>query len=383
MNTFAPILSQIREINQCPQGFLPLHAPIFNGHEKDYVLDTIDSTFVSSVGEYVNRFEAMLAQCTGTRKAVACANGTAALQVALHLVGVGHGDLVITQSLSFVATANAIAHTGALPVFVDVEAESLGLCPEALQAFLEQECAPGENGPVHKTSGKRIAACVPMHTFGLPCQIRALAALCETWNIALVEDAAEALGSLYEGQHCGSFGRIGSLSFNGNKIITTGGGGALISNDEELANRAKHLTTTAKLAHRWEFRHDECAWNYRMPNLNAALGCAQLERLDSFVDYKRKLAEGYKALFAQTPWHFVQEAPNTRSNYWLCAVRFADRTERNAFLEASNDSGIMTRPTWEPLHSLPMYAACPRGPLPVTHSVADTLVNLPSGVRLP
>ena len=381
MNNFSELLSRIRKLNRCPEGFLPLHAPIFQGNERNYVLEAIDSTFVSSVGAYVARFEEMLAGITGSKKAVACVNGTAALQVALRMAGVRDGELVLTQSLSFVATANAIAHSGAEPVFLDVAPRSLGLCPGALASFLENECERAERGAVHKTSGKRIAACVPMHTFGMPCRIDDIARHCDGWGIALVEDAAEALGTLYHGRHCGTFGLLGVLSFNGNKIVTTGGGGAVLSNEESLGLRTKHMTTTAKLPHQWEFRHDERAWNFRMPNLNAAMGCAQLEQLEEFVEYKRGLAGDYAELFAGTPWEFVREPEHARANYWLCAVRLRDREERDSFLRESNEAGIMTRPCWEPLHTLPVYANCPRGPLPETQRIADTLVNLPSGVR--
>lgn len=383
MYDFTPILNGIRRINNAPEAFLPLHAPVFAGKEREYVLDTIDSTFVSSVGAYVTRFEEQLRAVTGAGYAIACANGTVALQVALCLAGVRRDDLVLTQALSFVATANAIAHAGGEPVFLDVEADSFGLSPESLRLFLEKECVTADGVCLHKATGRRIAACVPMHTFGLPCHIDEICALCAQWNIPVVEDAAEALGSLYKGRHCGTFGLLGTLSFNGNKIVTTGGGGAVLTNDEEIGLSAKHCTTTAKRPHRWEFYHDCAGWNYRLPNLNAALGCAQLERLDFFLQHKRALAEAYAELFAATPWSFVKEPKNTRSNYWLCAVLFADRAQRDAFLEASNDAGIMTRPAWEPLHTLPMYTHCLRGELDVTLNIADRLVNLPSGVFTP
>lgn len=381
MTGFASLLAGIRSLHRRPEGFLPLHAPIFDGNERAYVLDTIDSTFVSSVGAYVNRFERMLESATGARRAVACANGTAALQVALHLAGVRPGDVVLTQALSFVATANAVAHCGAEPVFLDVDRETLGLAPEAVRAFLETHCRRNGATCRLKEDGRRVAACVPMHTFGLPCRADSLRDLCDEWGIPLVEDAAEALGSRRGGRHCGTFGLLGTLSFNGNKIVTTGGGGAILTNDEELGARAKHLTTTGKQPHAWRFFHDDVAWNYRMPNLNAALGCAQLERLDAFVEEKRRIAEGYAALFAGTPWEFVREPPDTRSMYWLCAVLLRDRAERDAFLEASNAAGVMTRPVWEPLHTLPMYMHCHRDELTTTQWVADRLVNLPSGVR--
>ena len=360
---------------------MPLHAPVFKGREKEYVLDAIDSTFVSSVGEYVNKFEKMLAEISGAGYAVACANGTAALQVALFLAGVRADDLVITQSLSFVATANAIMHAGAEPAFIDIDEKTLGMSPRALELFLQQDCIAAPQGAIHKASGKKISACVPMHTFGLPCDIEAVAGLCKEWNIKLVEDAAEALGSLTNGKHCGTFGDLGILSFNGNKIITTGGGGAILTNDPRLGELGKHLTTTAKLPHQWEFSHDYCAWNFRMPNLNAALGCAQLERLEQFVAHKRQLAHAYQAFFSKTPWSFISEPDQARSNYWLSAIRFDNRPQRDEFLKISNESGIMTRPCWEPLHTLPMYKNCHRGELPVTKLIADTTVNLPSGVR--
>ena len=378
---FDELIGEIRRINCCHEDLLPLHAPVFTGNEREYVLDTIDSTFVSSVGEYVNRFENMLQDITGVNSAVACVNGTAAIQVSLHLVGVKTGDLVITQSLSFAATSNGICHTGASPVFLDVDPDTLGLSPDSLRQFLEQDCEKINGMCTHKASGRRIAACMPMHTFGMPCHIDTIGSICAEWDVLLVEDAAEALGSTYTGKHCGSFGQVGTLSFNGNKIVTTGGGGAILTNDPELGKKAKHLTTTAKRPHQWEFFHDEVAWNYRMPNINAALGCAQLECLCEFMTRKRALAQKYEELLAPTPWQFVKEPVGSKSNYWLCAVLFQDRGERDAFLATSNDAGVMTRPAWEPLHTLPAFIECPRGDLRVTMSIVDRLVNLPSGVR--
>jgi aminotransferase in exopolysaccharide biosynthesis len=379
--TFDDLITAIRVANDCPEGFLPLHAPVFTGKAREYVLDTIESTFVSSVGEYVSRFEEQLRALTGAAHAVACVNGTAALQVALCLAGVKSGDLVLTQALSFVATANAITHAGGEPLFLDVDTDTLGLSPDRLRSFLEKECENVGGTCLHKASGRRIAACVPMHTFGLPCRIGAICEACAQWGIPVVEDAAEALGSFHNGRHCGTFGLLGTLSFNGNKIVTTGGGGAILTNDPELGQRAKHVTTTAKRPHRWEFYHDEVAWNYRMPNVNAALGCAQLERLDDFVTHKRELAKRYATLFANTPWRFVMEPAGSKSNYWLCSVLFTSRAERNAFLQATNDVGVMTRPAWEPLHILPMYRNCLHDGLAVTLDIADRLVSLPSGVR--
>ncbi len=381
MSGFKEILGEIRRINAAPEGFLPLHAPVFSGNERAYVMDAIDSTFVSSVGEYVNRIEDMLREITGAAHVTACVNGTAALQVALHLAGTKPGDLVVTQDLSFVATANSIRHCGAEPVFLDVDMNDLGLSPEALRVFLEENCEKRSGGCFYKADGRRVSACVPMHTFGLPCRIEELAALCEEWGLPLIEDAAEALGSYKNGKHCGTFGHFGTLSFNGNKTVTTGGGGAILSGDPEAGKMAKHLTTTAKIPHAWEFRHDFAAWNFRMPNLNAALGCAQLERLEGFLAAKRKLAAAYAGLFAGGPWEFVREPAGCRSNYWLCAVLLRNRAERDEFLKASNETGVMTRPVWEPLHTLEPYRSSPRGNLANTMAIADRLVNLPSSVR--
>lgn len=375
MTDIASILRAIRDINQCPEGFLPLHAPIFCGNEQKYVADTINSTFVSSVGEYVNRLESMLQKVTGVRHAVACVNGTSALQVALHLAGVRSGDWVIIPSLTFVATANAVAHCGAEPIFLDIDRETLGLSPQAIRDFLQQHAPQG------RYQGRRIAAIVPMHCFGFPCSMDELLAIATEWNIPIVEDAAEALGSDYKSHPCGGLGQLGILSFNGNKIVTTGGGGAILTDDPELARQAKHLTTTAKLPHAWEFRHDAVAWNFRLPNINAALGCAQLEQLDFFVTEKRQRAHAYQTFFADTDWEFLTEPADTCSNYWLCSVLLPDRHQRDAFLQASNAAGVMTRPAWEPLHTLPIYASCPHDALSITTQIADRLVNLPSGVR--
>ncbi len=379
MNTLQDILPAIRRIHNRAEGALPLHAPVFSGNERQYVLDTIDSTFVSSVGAYVTRFEDQLREVTGARHAIACVNGTAALQVAMLLAGVQQGDLVLTQAMSFVATANAIRHCGAEPVFLDIDAETLGLSVDAVRVFLEKECERAAGGCRHIATGRRVAACVPMHSFGLPCRVDVLCGLCATWGVAVVEDAAEALGSTYKGRHCGTWGLLGTLSFNGNKIITTGGGGAILTDDDAIGKRARHLTTTAKVPHRWDFYHDEVAWNYRMPNLNAALGCAQLERLEEFVAYKRGISDAYAALFADSPWQYVRETEGSRSNYWLCAVLFGNEVERDAFLELSNDAGIMTRPVWRLLHTLPAFRAGLSAPRPVAADVAARLVNLPSG----
>lgn len=380
MRNFTPFFCAIRKICAQAEDFLPLHAPVFQGNERAYVFDCLDTTYVSSVGAYVDRFETMLRDITGARHAVACVNGTAALHVALHVAGVKRGDMVLTQALSFVATANAISHCGAEPVFLDIDDDTLGLSPQCLADFLEQHCTYARGVCRHKATGKRVAACVPMHTFGLSCRIEKIVDICNKYGVPVVEDAAEALGSTCAGKHCGTFGLLGTLSFNGNKIVTTGGGGAILTNDKHIARIVKHLTTTAKIPHAWEFRHDAVAWNYRMPNINAALGCAQLEQLGHFLKIKRQRAIAYKEYFSTTDWQFIEELPNTQSNYWLCAVLTHNRAVRDAFLQASNAQGIMTRPAWEPLHTLPMYAGCAHSALQVTVCVADRLVNLPNGV---
>ena len=377
---FEELLRRIREVQNFPDGPVALHAPIFAGNEKRYVMVAIESTFVSSVGEYVTRFEEMLCSLTGARYAVACCNGTSALEMALRLAGVQSGDVVLTQPLSFVATANAIVHAGAEPVFLDVERSTLGLSPDAVRKFLEARCLRGQGVCRLADTGQRVAACVPMHSFGLPVRMDELLAVCDEWNVPVVEDAAEALGSSYKGRYCGTMGQLGVLSFNGNKTVTTGGGGAILTNSDELAATAKRLTTTAKIPHRWEYRHDAVAWNFRLPNLNAALGCAQLEQLERFIDIKRKRAAAHAELFRDTDWEFVTEPGNCRSNYWLCAVLTNSPSEKNAFLAATNDAGLGTRPVWEPLHSLPMYQHCRREDVSTAMDIASKLVNLPSGV---
>lgn len=377
---YQTLLKQIREIQDFGEAAVPLHAPVFTGNEKAYVLDAIESTYVSSVGKYVDRFEDMLCRITGAARAVACCNGTCALEMAVRIAGVGEGDAVITQAISFVATANAVAHVGASPVFVDIDRATLGLSPQALRNFLEAECRLENGVCVLKESGQRVAACVPMHTFGLPADMAGILSVCEEWHIPVIEDGAEALGSRYRGRHCGTLGKLGILSFNGNKTITTGGGGAILTNDEALGTCAKHLTTTAKVPHPYLYRHSAVGWNYRMPNLNAALGCAQLEQLDSFLAVKRERAAAYAELFAAHDWDFVAEPPETTANYWLCAVLTGNRAERDRFLEEANQSGLGCRPVWEPLHTLPMYKGCRHGSLETTADIAARLVNLPSGV---
>ncbi|MGP9833530.1 LegC family aminotransferase [Marinobacter sp. NSM] len=360
--------------------FIPLHAPVFLGREKEYVADTIESTFVSSVGAYVDRFEQDMAGYTGSPKAVATVNGTAALHIALKLAGVEAGDLVVTQPLTFVATCNAIAYCNAEPVFIDVDRDTLGLSTKALEAWLDENAMLDAAGVCRaRVDDKVIRACVPMHTFGHPADLDGLSAVTRRWNIALVEDAAESLGSFYKGLHTGTFGTVGTLSFNGNKIMTTGGGGMILAG-EELAARAKHLTTTAKKPHPFEYIHDELGYNYRLPNLNAALGCAQLEQLETLIVAKRALAKAYEAFFADTNLAFVKEPADCRSNYWLNAVICEDKAHRDELLETTNQQGVMTRPIWALMNHLAMYQSCRRGDLSNSEWLEARVVNLPSSV---
>lgn len=363
--------------------FIPLHAPLFIGNEKKYLIDAIDSTFVSSVGAYVDRFEALICEVTGAKHCVAIVNGTNALHMALLLAGVIRNDEVLSQSLTFIATCNAISYIGAKPTFVDVDKDTLGMSPEAFRLFLEKNAELKSDGfTYNRHSGARIKACVPMHTFGLPCRIDEIAAICAKWNIVLVEDAAESLGSYYNGKHTGTFGALGTFSFNGNKTITCGGGGALITDDDDIAKRAKHLTTQAKVSHPWAFIHDEIGYNYRMPNLNAALACAQLEQLDSYVTNKRELASSYEKFFSTQKIDFVTEIKGAKANYWLNAILFDNLEERESFLAFANSNGVMSRPVWELMHRLPMFLDAHRGDLDNSEYIADRLVNIPSSVRL-
>jgi len=363
--------------------FIPLHAPIFKGNEKSYVCEAIDSTFVSSVGAYVSQFEKDILEYTGAESAVATSSGTSALHLGLICAGVKRKELVLTQALSFVATANAISYCGAEPVFLDVSQASMGLCPDEVKHFLEQHAVLEDDGKcVHKNTGKRIAAVVPMHTFGHPVQLDELVEVCQTWNLPLVEDAAESLGSFYKGKHTGTFGDYSAISFNGNKVITTGGGGMLLCNDQTNAQYAKHLSTTAKVPHSYEFFHDDVGFNYRMPNLNAALGCAQLEGLPAFIQSKRQLAESYQAFFEDTDVTFVKEPDYAKSNCWFNSVLCSDKQYRDEFLTKTNKSGVMTRPVWNLLPELPMYKNALSGALTNAYYFADRLVNIPSSVIL-
>jgi len=359
--------------------FIPLHAPIFTGNEKAYLNETIDSTFVSSVGKFVDQFEQQIQNYTGAGRAVATVNGTAALHTALYLADVQPGDLVLTQALTFVATCNALYHLGARPVFIDIEHGSFSLCPVAAETWLTDNAQLNEQGQcVHKDSGVAIKAVLPMHTFGHPAQMDELQALTEKWNLTLIEDAAESLGSFYKGQHTGTIGRFAALSFNGNKVITTGGGGMLLCREDADGTRAKHVTTTAKQPHPYEFYHDEPGFNYRMPNLNAALGCAQLEKIGPMLASKRAIAERYEAFFIGSDYRFIKEPAYARSNYWLNAVYCPNADARNQLLGMTNKQSIMTRPVWQLMHRLPMFANDLRGDLTQSELAEAHLVNLPS-----
>jgi aminotransferase in exopolysaccharide biosynthesis len=362
--------------------FIPLHEPRFIGNEKKYVLETIDSTFVSSVGKYVEKFEETVAEYTKVVFAVATVNGTAALHTTLMLAGVGRGDEVLTQSLTFAATSAAIKYCAASPVYIDVERETLGMSPDSLQEFLDQHTEMVDGVCCNRLTKAAIKVCLPMHTFGHPVRIDAISRICSEYNIILIEDAAESLGSSYNGKHTGTYGKMSILSFNGNKIISTGGGGMILTNDPDLAKSAKHLTTTAKKSHLWAYEHDAVGYNYRLPNINAALGVAQMENLRLFVDKKRRIAEVYNNWCDQYGVQFVREPANARSNYWLNALLLENSKQRDAFLQFTNQSGVMTRPAWRPMHLLPMYNSCQHSRLGVTEWVADRLVNIPSSVKM-
>ena len=365
------------------EGFIPLHEPRFIGNERKYLLDCIDSTFVSSVGEYVNRFEQDVAEYTGAKFAVATMNGTAALHIALLLAGVKPEDEVLTQPLSFVGTCNAISYCRANPVFIDVDVDTLGLSPAKLSEFLETQTLMKDDGHCYnKISGNRIRACVPMHTFGHPAKIDEIAQICQKHNIILIEDAAESLGSRFKNKHTGTYGKAGILSFNGNKTITAGGGGAIITNDKEFAERAKHITTTAKIPHAWDYVHDEIAYNYRLPNINAALACAQLEMLDEFVSSKRATAMKYKEYFAGSEIEFVDEPANSRSNFWLCTIKLKNREEHDTFLKETNGNDVMTRPAWRLMNKLEMFNHCQKQNLDNAEMLENCIVNIPSSVIL-
>ncbi|MBW3544678.1 MAG: LegC family aminotransferase [Bacteroidetes bacterium] len=376
---FQKVVDFIR--SQFPEkDFIPLHEPLFIGNERKYVLDAIDSTFVSSVGAYVNRFEEMMATITGARYAVATVNGTAALHIGLMIANVKPGDEVLTQAFTFIATANAISYLGATPIFIDIDQHTLGMSAERLSAFLKANAILKAGVTINKRTGKKIAACVPMHSFGFPCEIDNILEVCKHWNIPVVEDAAESLGSYYNNQHTGSFGLVGTFSFNGNKTVTCGGGGVIVTNNEKLAQLAKHLTTQAKVPHAWDFTHDHIGYNYRMPNLNAAFACAQLEQLEAFVVYKRDLAHRYARFFSNEGISFVEEPKNARSNYWLNVLLLKDRQEKDSFLSFTNEQKVMTRPAWTLMNKLPMFSSAQHDGLEVSQDIENRLVNIPSSV---
>jgi aminotransferase in exopolysaccharide biosynthesis len=393
MQQYQSLVDFIRSTFQEPTGFIPLHDPRFIGNEKKYLIECIDSNFVSSVGEFVGRFEKMCAEYTGAKYAIAAMNGTAALHIALQLSGVKPDDEVITQALTFIATTNAISYTGAHPVFLDVDKDTMGLSPVAVEAWLKENIVMREVAsspldspplfPFNKVTGRRIAACVPMHTFGHPVKIDELLEVLNRYNIPLVEDAAESIGSFYKGKHTGTFGLFGILSFNGNKIITSGGGGMILTNDEALAKLAKHITTQAKIPHSWEFRHDMIGYNYRLTNTAAALGCAQLEKIDELLKLKRELALTYKVFFEKSDLIFFTEPENCKSNYWLNVILSRDRAQRDEILENTNTHGVMTRPIWELMNHLPMFADCQTDGLKNSVWFADRVVNIPSSAIIP
>jgi len=361
-------------------GFIPLHRPVFEGNERQYLIDCIDSNFVSSVGSKVTELEEKVAEFTGSTYAVATVNGTAALHVAIELAGVKPGDEVISQALTFIATCNAISYAGAVPLFVDVDVDTMGLSPAALKCFLEDNAEKKASGTFNKISGKRISACVPMHTFGFPCRIVEIAEICADWGIALIEDAAESLGSYVGSRHTGTFSSMATLSFNGNKVITTGGGGMIVTDDSELAKRARYITTTAKVPHPYEFVHDEIGYNYRMPNLNAALGCAQMERLSEFLTVKAQLANQWGTFFEDRGVDFVKAIDGNKANYWLNAIVLDSRKDRDEFLKLTNDNNVMTRPIWSLMSKLPMFKDCQTDGLKNSLWLQDRVVNIPSSV---
>lgn len=380
MYNYSDTISFIKESFKT-EAFIPLHVPHFGGNEKQYLIDTIDTTFVSSVGAFVDRFEEMMAGITNTQKAVAVVNGTAGIQVALKLSGVKSNDEVITQALTFVATVNAIAYNNAHPIFVDVDLDTMGLSPKAVELFLNEYGDLREDGCYNKKTGRKISACVPMHTFGFPVHLDELITICNNWKIAIVEDAAESLGSYYKGKPTGSIADIGVFSFNGNKIVTSGGGGAIVTNKMELGIKGKYLTTTAKKPHPYEFFHDEIGYNFRMPNLNAALACAQLEQLDKFLENKRQLAAQYKSFFDSNGLKFRTELPETKANYWLMCLELENKTERDLFLKITNENQVMTRPIWQLMFRLPMYADCQKDEQTNALFLEERIVNIPSSVR--
>ena len=372
------LIKFVRDVYQT-NDFIPLHAPIFQGNEKAYVSDTLDSTFVSSVGKYVDQFESQIEKYTGATKAIATVNGSAALYTALYLANIKANDLVITQALTFVATCNSLYQIGAQAIFIDIALDNLSLCPQATELYLQRNATLNEQGVcIHKETKQRIKALLPMHTFGHPAQLDELNNICKKWNLILIEDAAESLGSFYKGKHTGTMGKFSALSFNGNKVITTGGGGMILCNDVISGKRAKHITTTAKVAHPYEYFHDELGFNYRLPNLNAALGCAQMESLPILLENKRVLAKRYMDYFTNSALNFVNEPSYAKSNFWLNAIICPTEKARNILLKETNEQGIMTRPVWQLMHRLPMFKNALKGPLNNSEYIEKHLINLPS-----
>jgi len=378
---YTPVVDCIRSVYKT-DSFIPLHEPRFLGNEKKYLNECIDSTFVSSVGKFVDEFEEKIASYTGAKYAVATSNGTSALHISLLLANVEQNDEVITQPLTFIATCNAISYCNAKPIFIDVDKDTMGMSPVALEIFLKENAEVKNQQCVNKSTGKIIKACIPMHTFGHPCRIEEIQKICKEWHIVLVEDSAESLGSFYRGQHTGTFGELGVISFNGNKIITSGGGGCILTNNEDLAKKAKHITTTAKEPHKWEYTHDMVGYNYRMPNLNAALIVAQLEQLDGFLKSKRSLAKIYKKFFQNGDIHFVTDPENAKSNYWLNSIVLKSKDQRDLFLDETNSKGIMTRPIWVLMNKLPMFEKAQCGDLTNSEWLEERVVNIPSSVIL-
>ena len=384
MEKFPKIIKFIRGIYKEPEDFIPLHAPVFRGNEKSYLNDCIDSTFVSSVGKYVDKFEEMVTEYTGAKKAIVTVNGTNALHLALLSVGVEQNSEVITQPLTFIATANSISYAGAKPVFIDVDEDTLGLSPEKLKNWLKSNTKQDQSTgfPINQLTNQPITACVPMHTFGHPCRIDEIVEICNEYNVPVVEDAAESLGSFYKKKHTGTFGKLGILSFNGNKTLTTGGGGMILTNDGALGNHIKHLTTQAKVPHTREYIHDYVGYNYRMPNINAALGVAQMEQIEEIIENKRQTAQQYLEFFARfADIQFVKEPSNARSNYWLNAILFSNRKERDIFIKYTNKNGVMTRPVWQLMNKLEMFKNCQHGDLTNADFLEDRVVNIPSSVN--
>jgi perosamine synthetase len=375
------VIQAIKRATSPHTGPLALHEPSLGGNEWAYVKDCLDSTWVSYLGPFVERFESLLADFIGAKKVVAVINGTAALHMALKLAGVESGDEVFVPALTFVATANAVTYLGGIPHFVDSEIRTLGLDPWKLQDYLKHIAKVNSDGCTNKLSGRRIKAVIPMHVFGHPVDLDPLTEVCREYKIAMIEDAAESLGSYYKGTHTGNHGKLAILSFNGNKTITTGGGGAIITNDERLGNLARHLTSNAKISHRWEYSHDAIGYNYRLPNINAALGCAQMEQLPKFLEKKRCLADRYSKCFQGLEGiRFFTEPSFAKSNYWLNVLLLAEArsAERDTILAKTNDTGIMTRPAWKLMHKLPMYTKCPAMDLACAENLSQRLINIPS-----